>query len=142
MTQIFLFQENGAFQVLNDPAPPEAIVRKINSGDWQTHLGFQLSRTSAWQAMRIGKIVIVYPPTPEEDKPQIHLTARDIQILQALCSGLNLTQTAYHLRINPKTVQNRLNNIRLRFNAQTREELMAKATALGYVQPDLDSIFD
>lgn len=142
MTQIFLFQENGAFQVLNDPAAPEAIVRKINSGDWQTHLGFQLSRTNAWQAMRIGKLVIVYLPTPEEEKPRIHLTPRDIQILQALCSGLNLTQTAYHLRVTSKTIQNRLDRIRLKFNAQTREELMAKATALGYIQPDLDSIFD
>jgi DNA-binding NarL/FixJ family response regulator len=142
MTQIFLFQENGAIQVLNDPAAPEAIVRKINSGDWQTHLGFQLSCTSAWQAMRIGKLVIVYPPTPEEEKPRIHLTPRDIQVLQALCSGLNLTQTAYHLHVTSKTIQNRLDRIRLKFNAQTREELMAKATALGYVQPDLDSIFD
>jgi DNA-binding CsgD family transcriptional regulator len=142
MTQILLIQENEALRVIDNPARPEDIVRKINAGDWQTFLGYDLARANAWQALRIGKFVIVHAPTPDEEKPRISLTAKDIQSLQSLCSGFNLTQTAYYLRVAPKTLQNRINRMRLKFNAQTREELLAKATALGYVQPDLDNIFD
>lgn len=142
MTQIFLFQETGSFQVFDNAARAEEIVRKINSGDWQTYLGYQLARTNAWQALRVGIVVIVHPLVPEEDKPSIHLMPKDLQILQALSSGWNLTQAAYHLKVAPKTLQNRLNRIRMKFNAQTREELMAKAAVLGYVKPDLDGIFD
>lgn len=142
MTQIFVFQESGSFQVVDNPAKAEVIVRRINTGDWQSFLGYEQARANAWQALRVGTFVIVYPPTPEEDKPTIPLTPKDLQTLQALCSGLNLAQSAYHLRVTPKTLQNRLNQIRMKFNAQTREELMSKATALGYIRPDLDSLFD
>lgn len=126
-----------------DFAPrPEEITRQINAGDWQAYLGYDQARENSWQALRVGKIVIVYPPPSPEDAPVISLHPKELQVLQGLGSGLSLIQIAYRHQVTVKTVQNRLYRIQIKFNAHTREELVAKATALNYIKPDLDSIFD
>jgi DNA-binding CsgD family transcriptional regulator len=142
MTQVFVFSDKDTFQVLTFPNSPEEIVHSINKGDWQSFLGFDPIPEHAWEAMRIGKMVIVYPPIPPEDYPKIVLSPKEYQVLQALCSGLSIDEAAYSLRISVRTVRNRTTVMRLKLNARTIPELTAKATALGIVKPDLDTIPD
>jgi DNA-binding CsgD family transcriptional regulator len=142
MTQVFVFSDKDTFQVLTYSQRPEEIVRTINRGDWQSILGFEPDPAHPWEAKRIGKMVIVYPPVPPEDYPQLDLSPKDYQILQAYCSGMSTDEVAYSLRISGRTVRNRTTIMRLKMNSRTLYELLAKATALGIVSPDLDSIPD
>lgn len=142
MTQVFIFSDTDTFQILTFSERPEAIVRTINKGDWQTFLGYDPEPAHPWEAKRIGKMVIVYPSIPLEDYPQFELSPRDYQILQGYCAGLNSDEVAYTMRISVRTVRNRTTVMRLKMNARTVHELLAKATALGIVSPDLDGIPD
>lgn len=142
MTQVFIFDEKETMQVLDMNDIPEEIVRTINKGDWQTYLGFDPSPKHAWQAVRVGKLVIVYPPQAPEDYPKVHLTPREFQVLQALCSGETVEKAAYSLHRSARSVRHTTSKLRIKFRAQTMPEILAKATALGLVQPDLDSIVD
>ena len=142
MTQIFVFSDKDTFQVLTFPESPEEIVHAINKGDWQSFLGFNPNPLHAWEAMRVGKMVIIYPAIPPEDYPKIALSPKEYQVLQALCSGLTNDEAAYSLRIAVRTMRKRTAVLRLKLNARTLPELLAKATALGIVKPDLDTIPD
>ena len=142
MTQVFVFSDNDTFQVLTFANSPEEIVHKINRGDWQSFLGFDPILQHAWEALRIGKMVIVYPPIPPEDYPKILLSPKEQQVLQALCSGLTVDEAAYSLRLSIRTIRKRSAVLRLKMNARTSAELGAKATALGLAKADLDTIPD
>jgi DNA-binding CsgD family transcriptional regulator len=142
MTQVFIFDENETMQVVDLEQTPEEIVRTVNKGDWQTYLGFDPAPQHAWQAVRVGRLVIIYPPQPPEDYPRVHLTPREYQVLQALCFGETVEKAAYSLHRSPRSVRNHTNKLRIKFRAKTMPEMLAKATALGLVQPDLDSIVD
>ncbi len=142
MTQVFVFSEKDTFQVLTFPDSPEEIVHTINQGDWQSFLGFDPLPLHAWEAMRVGRMVIIYPPVPPEDYPQIILSPKEYQVLQALCSGQTNDEAAYNLRLSVRTIRKRSTVLRLKMNARTIPELVAKATALGLVKPDLDNIPD
>ncbi|HZK17191.1 MAG TPA: LuxR C-terminal-related transcriptional regulator [Anaerolineaceae bacterium] len=142
MTQVFVFSENDTFQVLTYSMRPEDIVRTVNSGDWQSILGFNPSLDHAFEALRVGKMVIIYPPVPPEDYPKLYLSPKEIQMLQALCSGQTADEAAFNLRVSVRTIRKRTSILRLKLNAKTIPELLAKATALGIVKPDLDSILD
>lgn len=142
MTQVFVFSDNDTFQVMAFPKSPEEIVHTINKGDWQSFLGFDAELQHAWEAVRVGKMVIVYPPVPPEDYPKIVLNPKEYQVLQALCSGLSNEEAAYSLRLSVRTIRKRSQILRLKLNARSLPELTAKATALGLVKPDLDTIPD
>ena len=142
MTQVFVFSDKDTFQVLTYPESPEEIVHTINKGDWQSFLGFNPNPQHAWEAIRVGKMVIIYPPIPADDYPKIILSPKEYQVLQALCSGLTNDEAAYSLRITARTMRKRTSVLRLKLNARTIAELTAKATALGLVKVDLDTIRD
>lgn len=142
MTQAFVFSNKDTFQVLTFPESPEEIAHIVNKGDWQSILGFDPAPQHAWEAIRVGKMVIIYPAIPPEDYPKIVVSPKEYQVLQALCSGLSNDEAAYSLRIAVRTMRKRTTVLRLKLNARTLPELLAKATALGLVKPDLDSIPD
>lgn len=142
MTQVFVFSEKDTFQVLTFSESPEETVHSINKGDWQSFLGFDPAPQHAWEAIRVGKMVIIYPPVPPEDYPKIIISPKEYQTLQALASGMTNEEAAYSLRVAVRTIRKRINILRLRLNARTIPEMIAKATALGMVKPDLDTILD
>ena len=124
------------------PERPEIIVQTINRGDWERYLAYEPSPSQAWQAVRVHRLVVVTPLTTPDDYPQIHLTPREFQTLQGLCSGKNADQIAFQLHIQPRSVRRYSNNLRAKFKSRTLPELLAKAAALDLVRPDLDALFD
>jgi len=142
MTQVFVFSDKDTFQVLTFQQSPEEIVRTINRGDWQSILGFDPTPVHAWGAMRVGKMVIVFPPVPPEDYPEVLLFPKEIQLLQAYSAGLSVEQAAFSLRVSVKTIRNHTKKLCLKLNSRSVPELLSKATALGMVKPDLDTIPD
>jgi len=142
MTQVFVFSDKDTFQVLTFQQSPEEIVRTINRGDWQSILGFDPTPLHAWEAMRVGKMVIVFPPVAPEDYPEVLLFPKEIQLLQAYSAGLSVEQAAFSLRVSVKTIRNHTKKLCLKLNSRSVPELLSKATALGMVKPDLDTIPD
>lgn len=142
MTQVFVFSDKDTFQMLTFQQSPEEIVRTINRGDWQSILGFDPTPLHAWEAMRVGKMVIVFPPVPPEDYPEVLLFPKEIQLLQAYSAGLSVEQAAFSLRVSVKTIRNHTKKLCLKLNSRSVPELLSKATALGMVKPDLDTIPD
>lgn len=142
MTQVFVFSDKDTFQVLTFQQSPEEIARTINRGDWQSILGFDPTSLHAWEAMRVGKMVIVFPPVPPEDYPKVLLFPKEIQLLQAYSAGLSVEQAAFSLHVSVKTIRNHTKKLCLKLNSRSVPELLSKATALGMVKPDLDTIPD
>ena len=76
-----------------------------------------------------------------EDLPKVFLT-KEIQILAAMSFGFSAPEIAHKFHLAERTIRRKASILRLKFNARSDAELLAKATALGIVKPDLDSIAD
>jgi len=87
-------------------------------------------------------MVIVFPPVAPEDYPEVLLFPKEIQLLQAYSAGLSVEQAAFSLRVSVKTIRNHTKKLCLKLNSRSVPELLSKATALGMVKPDLDTIPD
>jgi|GEM_PF-329967 DNA-binding CsgD family transcriptional regulator len=142
LTQMFVFNRKGELHVQEVPERAEAIVQTINRGDWERFLPYEPTPTQAWQALRVGRVVVVTPLPTQDDYPQIKVTPREFQTLQGLCAGKNAPQIAYQLHIHQRTVHRHFNNLRAKFKSDTLPELSAKAAALGLVRPDMDNLWD
>ena len=142
MTQVFIFSELDRFELRNSTKRAEEIVLKINSGDWAAVFGTEPDRGQSWQAFRVGAMVIIHPAIPGEDMPKVFLNNKEIQILEAMSFGFSAPEIAHKFHLAERTIRRKASVLRLKFNARSDAELLAKATALGIVKPDLDSIAD
>jgi DNA-binding CsgD family transcriptional regulator len=68
--------------------------------------------------------------------PDDILTARQAQIIDLLCAGLNQVQAARYLDISERTVEKHLENARMRACVATNYQLIAKRLAPGYGESD------
>ncbi|MER5252926.1 helix-turn-helix transcriptional regulator [Streptomyces sp. NPDC002855] len=57
-------------------------------------------------------------------KPGAQLTDRERQVLALLSTGRNSTQTAKHMDISPRTVQQYVQSARIKYGAETFAKLM------------------
>ena len=142
MTQVFIFSELEHFELRNSTKRAEDIVLKINCGDWQAVFGHEPGVEQRWQAIRVGTMVIIHPAVPREDLPKVFLDNKEIQILEAMSFGFSPPEIAHKFHLAERTIRRKASILRLKFNARSDAELLAKATALGIVKPDLDSIAD
>jgi len=62
------------------------------------------------------------------------LTAREIEVLQALANGASTSQVARQLFISHKTVKNHLAHIYAKLGASSRTQAVATAVRLGIVR--------
>ena len=61
------------------------------------------------------------------------LSARQVEILQAIANGATTKQVARELGITQKTVHNHLNAIYRKLDAQSRTDAVVRATRLGLI---------
>jgi LuxR family transcriptional activator of bioluminescence operon len=71
----------------------------------------------------------------KEEARGIGLTSREIQCLQWLATGLRNDRIAERAGISVATVRFHLNNARLKLNSTTREQAVARAVAMGLIEP-------
>ncbi len=142
MTQIYIFEANGSVRTMELKQNAENIARAINQGDWQTYFGYEPQPTQSWQAMAVGKNVIVTHPEEVGDFPIPKVTARELQLLQLFCAGLTNNQIAYKLHLDSRTIRGYTTRLRAKLRARTTIQLLAIATSLGLVRPDLEKLLD
>lgn len=68
--------------------------------------------------------------------PQVSLTPRERQILEAVDRGLSVKQTARLLSISPRTVENTQRVLFRKLAVRNRAQAVAKALALGLLGPE------
>ena len=66
---------------------------------------------------------------------EIALSPRELQCLEALARGLQDSQVAELLSISRPTVRLHLANARRKLKSATREQALARAVALGLIEP-------
>lgn len=142
MTQIFVFSDKDPLRILEVDERADHVVARVNQGLWESYLGFEDCPSQAWQARQVGKTVLLTNPQIPDEFKGFKLDARDFQILQAMCSGLNVDQIAWYLHISTRTVRARLKKMQMTFRCETLYALMAMVTAMGLVFPDIASVFD
>lgn len=71
---------------------------------------------------------------------ELHLTQREIQILDLIAKGLSAKEVAQYIGIAPRTVEGHIDTIRLKFQAKNRVHMVAKAVATGLVVLERETV--
>jgi|SRR5579872_2014734 len=84
----------------------------------------------------IGVLILAFdvrraPSEPVRAEPEPRLTARQLEILDLIASGLSTGQVAKELTLSKETVRNHLRNASRELGAHTRVEAIAAAHRLG-----------
>ncbi len=140
MTQVFIFGDGDAFQLLEHRQQADALVRAVNQGDGQRALGTPLNANLVWHAFKSGSKVIVSPLQSLPDPPAVHLTPREKQVLQLLAGGKTPAQIASLFHLDVRTVRTYITQLKAKFRAQTSQQMIARAVALGMARPDLNDL--
>ena len=72
------------------------------------------------------------PPSGPEAIPRVHLTAREIEVVQLLVGGLSNAQIATRLGIQLQTVKNLLSVLYGKLGVSTRLQLVLLALRTGF----------
>lgn len=68
-----------------------------------------------------------------EEPPQVQLSARHVDCLKMLASGLNEKQISCFLQIREKSVKTYIEEAKIRLQAKTKVQVVANAIALGVI---------
>ncbi len=119
----------GALPLASETSDILAAVRRVAGGD------VTLSRTQTrdlCEVLRRRRLTTV----PETVK----LTPREVQILRSIEAGELMKQTARHLGISPRTVENTQRVLFRKLGVRNRAQAIARAYALSILQPHEESV--
>ena len=134
MTKVLFFEEGERYQVREHPARPEQIIAAINQG--QGHRLITWVRPGeALVASRQGDLVIISHRIDNPHFETLQLKSRDLEILQHLGKGETAPQIAFELGIKVRTIRSDIAKMKVLLDAHTIAHLLAKAIALGLIQP-------
>ncbi len=118
--------------IWEDVLPASLLVAAINLGTYRFPL---VTPSGPVVAAQYGEVVLITRPDP--DRFMVKLTPREIQVLTMLAEGCSLQQIALQLGVKPRTITIYLTHLKVCFNAATREQVVARAVALGLFKPSL-----
>jgi DNA-binding CsgD family transcriptional regulator len=119
--------------VWDDVLPASSIVSAINVGAYRFPL---MPQPGPVFAVQHGDLVLATRP-PSSPRPDVHITRREREVLCMLAEGRSLQQIGYLLHIKPRTVTGHITHLKERLGAGSREQLVARAIALGLYRPSL-----
>lgn len=109
----------GAFSMLCVDASADELTAAIVS----LSNGTPFVSTSIVRALTSGLV-----EQPDED---VHVTAREHDVLRLLCEGFSNSEIADRLSVSPNTVRSHLQSLSSKFGVRSRSKLVARAQALG-----------
>ena len=135
MPVIVICDENGNFVIENSQLKDVELAKAILNGDWQQPQHLKL--TPPYFIVQRGDLTFLTNPNkdPKPQHPKPDLTPQENQVLQCLGNGLSVEMTAHNLHISVRTVRAYLEKLKEKFNAHSRDQLMAMAGYLGYFDP-------
>ena len=130
MTQILLvlYQDANYLIFYEDPRSHLQLVKDINTGAFVVGEGRDVpAGTRQWAMSQLPIDLITVVPEP----PPVQLTARHYDVLFRLASFKRASVIATELNISRRTVYAYIAEMKERFQAKSREELLANAREMG-----------
>jgi DNA-binding CsgD family transcriptional regulator len=118
--------------IWDDALPASSLVSAINVGNYRLPLQPQPEPVFAIQ---YGDMVLV--TRTETNHAKVHLTQHERDVLAMLAEGRSLQQIACQLKLKTRTINNYLAQLKEHLEAGTREQVVARAVALGLYHPSL-----
>ncbi len=134
MTRVLVFNEPDVFQIMDVHEDPAAIITAVNSGNWMKYLPAERGPLYASQQDELVIITHYANPSPIV-RPKV--SRREMQVLQMLAEGLTASQIALQIGVKPRTVRGYVARLKVRLGAQTGQQLLARAVALGLLKLDI-----
>ena len=79
--------------------------------------------------MTVGQVFSQSLPAPFV----VLLTSRELDVLKLVASGYSAKEVALYLGITPRTVESKIERVRLKVGARNRTHMVARAAQLGLV---------
>ena len=114
--------EAGAIGFLTKDTEPEALVQAV--------LGAAQGRRTL--SPRVAEQLALDNVMPDEKRLDV-LTPREFEICRLLLAGMSVEEIADALKLSPKTISNRMSEIRQKLDVRSDVELVRLATAAGLV---------
>jgi len=140
MTRVFFFDEQGTFFSKEDPNPPQKLKVQIIATTWAPDMRVPWDNKPISVHIH-GNMVFVTPQGCSEEEREMgvpNLTARELEVLEALVDGLGYKEIGQRLCISPITVKSYVSTLKKKLNADTPITAVARAVALGLCMPKLD----
>ena len=67
---------------------------------------------------------------------ELHFTAREIEVLEALAQGCSSKEAAKRLNIAPRTIESHIERLRLKTNSRNRAGVLMVALSNGAIHAD------
>ena len=132
MTRLLFLPTPNTLLWLDVPAPPEAVLAAIERGEWIPPAPFEHIPIASLQAVCQGDVVTV-TALPFDAQSAPRLGERQQQVLGLLVEGLTTRQIAHTLDCSTRTVAYHVAELKKRFGAASRAELIRKSA--GFTPP-------
>ncbi len=133
MTRIVLIIDSNpsATYISDDPRPVRELITLINTGQMVVGLGdINLGGPPQQYATALpsqNTITVVTAPPP------VQLSPHHFKVLHGMADGKTVAEMARAFNISTRTVQQYIYEVKERFGADSREELLVRATELGWI---------
>jgi DNA-binding CsgD family transcriptional regulator len=131
MPVVVICDENGNFVIQSSPLKGIELARSILNGTWQQPEHLHID--PPYHIIQRGDLIFLTNPNQEQRPSRPDLAPQEVQVLCCLGSGLSIEATAKKLHISVRTVRAYLEKLKEKLNAQSRDQLMAMAGYLGYL---------
>jgi DNA-binding NarL/FixJ family response regulator len=113
----------------------DAVLINVKGDRLQVDLDSVAAGTDAApaQAVAVFGIAEIEQELDAWPQPQVHLTPRQLQVLQLLAGGCSTDRIAARLHLSRETVRNHIRHLLRALNAHSRLEAVAQARKLGIV---------
>lgn len=129
MPSIVVYNDEGNILYQNIVTNVQELVKTIRDGDPLP--GY----SEPTPTVHINGMIILAEqiPTPKKTAPK--LTAKQSIVLQCMANSLSPGQTAIKMGISEPTIRMHISALKKKFNAESRDQLMARAGYLGLCDP-------
>jgi DNA-binding CsgD family transcriptional regulator len=136
MPSIVVYNDEGDILYQNIVSGVQELVKAIRDG--ATLPGYSESTTT----VRINGMLILAEQIPVSKPPGPKLTAKQCTVLQGLASSFTPGQIAIKMGISEPTIRMHISALKKKFNADSRDQLMAMAGYLGLCDPYQNKLSD
>ena len=129
MPSIVIYNEEGNILYRNVIGEIQELVNAIRDGE--TLPGYSKSTP----AVRIEGMIVLAEQIPTSKPPGPKLTAKQCMVLQCLANSITPAQIAIKMGVSEPTIRMHISTLKRKFNADSRDQLMARAGYLGLCDP-------
>ena len=129
MPSIVVYNDDGNILYQNIVSDIQELVKAIHDGE--TLPGYSESTPT----VRINGMIILAEHIPTTKPPGPKLTTKQCIVLQGLACSFTPGQIAIKMGISEPTIRMHISALKKKFNAESRDQLMARAGYLGLCDP-------